>query len=81
MRVQTYNNVRTISETTDLFNWCLDHFGYPGTDSGNRWAYGKRPDWIGSTICSGPFDIEWIAFKQEKDATVFLLAWPEPNEP
>jgi hypothetical protein len=75
VRVETHNDERTIHEMHNLFMWCMDHFGYPGAEPGCRWWYGKEPDWVGSTICSGPFDIEWIDFYDAKDATVFLLRW------
>jgi hypothetical protein len=75
MRVEMHNVERTIYEMQEMFTWCVDHFGHPGTEPDCKWRYGKDPDFVGSTFCSGPFDIEWIDFADERDATMFVLRW------
>lgn len=72
MRVKTNNEIRTVDEMYDMFAWCIGQFDKPG----KRWIYGKDSvDFTGGIFISGPFDIEWIEFTDDKDATVFMLRW------
>lgn len=76
MRVETRNEERPVNEMYDMFAWCTDQFGNPGRGPKGRWIYGRDSvDFVGNKICNGPFDVEWIEFFDEKDATVFALRW------
>lgn len=75
MRINTNNNNRTVNEMNEMFEWCLKNFGMPGEESPHRWTYGKDSGWLGNNLCSGPFDIEWLDFHNDKDASFFLLVW------
>lgn len=73
IRVLTRNNDRTVDEMSEMWQWLIKTFKRPGFK--NNWTYGKKEEWAGSTICSGPFEIEWIDFANHDDATLFLLRW------
>lgn len=79
MKVKTNNEIRTIHEMSDMWRWMTDTFGPPEAHNGNlkRWTYGKdNPGYLGSMTIDGTFDIEWFDFRDEKDATLFMLRWP-----
>ena len=69
-RILTRNTERTIYEMEAMFSWCIDMFG--GRDC---WRYGKAEDWAGSTFCNGSYEIEFMDFRDEEDATMFILKW------
>jgi hypothetical protein len=73
--VRTNNQERTIIEMDELFRWCLSTFGIPGNELDSTWMYGKTPDWTGSSRPNGPWDVEWIEFRNDRDATLFSLRW------
>jgi hypothetical protein len=76
MRVRTRNEERTIDEMTLMFAWVMDTFG---NDVGDdcRWSYGKDPsNSLGGDLLSGTWEIEWFDFRDDKDATMFMLRWP-----
>lgn len=76
MKVNTNNEIRTIHEMQDMWTWTCEQFGTPGEGSKYTWTYGKdRPGYMGSTTIDGPWDIEWFDFRNEKDATIFMLRW------
>jgi len=72
-RIPTRNDERTVDEMTEMWTWLIETFKKPGYK--NSWRYGKKEDWVGSTFCSGPFEMEWIEFDNDADATLFLLRW------
>lgn len=78
MKVQTRNQERTIFEMSEMWTWMTRTFGPPEAHNSNqkRWTYGKdHPGFMGSELIDGTFDIEWFDFRDERDATVFLLRW------
>ena len=79
MKVKTDNEIRTVNEMANMWSWMTDHFGVPEAHNGNqkRWTYGKdSKGFLGSdTIINGTWEIEWFDFRDEKDATMFLLRW------
>ena len=72
IKVEIDNTNRTMEEMSYIFAWCLRTFGEPTTED-MRWTYGKEPDWTGSNMCNGTFDIEWFKFSDEKDVIIFKL--------
>ena len=70
MRVSTRNKERTVQEMGELFNWCVNTF------DPKVWTYGKEPGFLQNTLCDGPYDVEWVDFPNEKNATMFMLRWP-----
>jgi hypothetical protein len=78
MRVKTNNDFRTIEEMNDMWVWMVSTLGSPKAhgNKAKRWTYGKdnRGDPTDGII-SGTFDIEWFDFREDADATVFLLRW------
>lgn len=78
MKVYTNNEVRTIFEMSEMWYWMTDTFGPPEAHNDNlkRWTYGKdNPGWTGSTFIDGTHDIEWFDFRDDSDATLFILRW------
>lgn len=75
IQVSTQNDERTIDEMREMWDWLINTFGSPEPSHPGTWTYGKEWDWVGSTFCSDPSEIEWIKFNNEKDATIFLLRW------
>lgn len=71
IRVYTNKHTRTIRESLELFTWLLDKFGDPG----ERWAYGKEPDWTGQVFVSSCAEIEWFEFRDENDRVLAALRW------
>ena len=71
IRVYTNNHDRTMRESLELFTWLLDNFGNPG----EKWSYGKSPDWTGGVMVSHCAEIEWIDFQDEKDRLLAALRW------
>jgi hypothetical protein len=57
----------------------VDNFGVPAShnDDKKRWAYGKDTKSVFGcdTILNGTWEIEWFNFRDEKDATMFMLRW------
>ena len=79
MKVATRNSEREIFEMTQMWWWMTDTFGPPEAHSEHkkRWTYGKdHPGFMGSELIDGTWDIEWFEFRDEKDATMFMLRWP-----
>ncbi len=72
MRLYTNNKERTFDEMNGIFWWCIENFGEPSDDT---WSYGKEPGFLGNELCDGPYDVEFIDFKKEQDATAFKLTW------
>ncbi len=78
MKVKTDNEIRTVYEMAEMWGWMTDHFGPPESHNDNkkRWTYGKDSvGYLGGTLIDGTWDIEWFDFRDEKDATMFLLRW------
>ena len=75
IRVDTEHMQRTIYDMRDMFNWCVASFGPART----TWKYGREPGFLGSDMCSGPEDIEWIDFENDSDAVLFQLKWQLPE--
>lgn len=78
MKVKTDNEIRTVDEMSEMWHWMTKNFGPPEAHNGNlkRWTYGKDSvGFLGGTLCDGTWDIEWFDFRDEKDATMFLLRW------
>lgn len=78
MRVKTNNQVRTIFEMSEMWVWMTTTFGPPEAHNGNlkRWTYGKdHPGFMGSELIDGTFDIEWFDFRDDRDATMFIMRW------
>lgn len=78
MKVKTNNEIRTIFEMSEMWTWMTNTFGPPEAHNGNarRWTYGKdNPGYLGSMTIDGTFDIEWFDFRDEKDATIYILRW------
>ncbi len=75
IKMETNNLQRTIFQMRDMFNWCTLTFG----KCGERWSYGRSLGFLGSDMCSGPEDIEWIQFENDSDATMFQLKWVMPE--
>jgi hypothetical protein len=78
MRVKTDNDVRTFDDMHDMWRWMVSTFGPPEahSDTAKRWTYGKdNHGYSGHVIIHGTFDIEWFDFREEADATLFLLRW------
>lgn len=79
MKVSTRNTERTIFEMSEMWVWMTRTFGPPEAHNDNkkRWTYGKdTPGFMGSDLIDGTFDIQWFDFRDERDATVFMLRWP-----
>ncbi len=79
MKVKTNNEIRTIDEMAEMWVWMTNTFGPPEAHNHykKRWTYGKdRPGYMGSSLIDGTWDIEWFDFREEKDATIFMLRWP-----
>ena len=79
MKVATRNKERTIDEMHDIWVWMTNTYGPPEAHNDNlkRWTYGKdHPGFLGSELIDGTWDIEWFDFRDEKDATMFMLRWP-----
>lgn len=78
MKVYTKNTERTIFEMTDMWKWMTNTYGPPEAHNDNlkRWTYGKdSKGYMGTDILDGTHDIEWFEFRDEKDATMFILRW------
>jgi hypothetical protein len=79
MKIKTNNRERSIYEMWEIWHWMTDTFGPPEAHNDNlkRWTYGKdSPDsYEGRVIIDGTWDIEWFDFRDEKDATMFILRW------
>lgn len=79
MKVYTNNEVREFGEMNTIWGWMTDNFGPPENHSGTpkaRWTYGKdTPDFVGSNIINGTWEIEWFDFVYDKDAMLFTLRW------
>jgi hypothetical protein len=79
MKVKTNNEIRTVDEMSKMWYWMTDTFGAPEAHNGNkkRWTYGKdTKGFLGSdTIINGTWEIEWFDFRDDKDATMFILRW------
>ena len=78
MRVKTNNQIRTIFEMSEMWVWMTNTFGPPEAHNGNlkRWTYGKdHPGFLGSETIDGTFDIEWFDFRDDRDATMFIMRW------
>lgn len=77
MKVSTRNTDRTMSEMYEMWHWLTRTFGPPAASDCTikRWTYGKEIDVFGHAMVSGPFEIEWIDFADEKDAVFFELRW------
>lgn len=79
MKVQTRNQERTVDEMSNMWYWMTNTFGPPEAHNHylKRWTYGKdHPGFMGSELVDGTWDIEWFDFRDEKDATMFMLRWP-----
>ena len=79
MRVRTRNMERTIFDMSDMWVWMTNTFGPPEAHNEHkkRWTYGKdHLGYLGSDLINGTFDIEWFEFRDERDATLFMLRWP-----
>lgn len=79
MRVATNNEIRTIHEMNEIWYWMTENFGNPEAHTSDiraRWTYGKdNPGYLGGTLVDGTWDIEWFDFRNEKDATMYILRW------
>jgi hypothetical protein len=79
MKVSTRNTERRIAEMTQMWYWMTNTYGPPEAHNDNmkRWTYGKdSPGFMGSSLIDGTWDIEWIEFRDDKDATMFMMRWP-----
>ena len=76
VRVYIDEEKKTIIRMYEMFNFLLEEFGEPGDDE-SLWTYGKSKDWVGSTMCSGPSEIEFLDFVNEEDAVAFKLKWQQ----
>ena len=79
MKVLTKNTERTIFEMSEMWTWMVNTYGPPEAHNDNlkRWTYGKdHYGFMGDLRIDGTFDIEWFEFRDDKDATVFMLRWP-----
>ena len=78
MKVHTNNEIRTVDEMQEMWHWMTATFGVPSSHNENkkRWTYGKDSQgYLGGTLINGTWEIEWFDFRDEKDATMFMLRW------
>lgn len=63
--------INTIQDVINAYNWCVDQFGYPG----DVWQYGNDKRFLSNGVINGPHEIEYLIFKDSKDALHFKLAF------
>jgi len=75
MIVRTRNTERSGYEMDRMWEWIVSTFGFPTPALPGVWSYGRSIDRTGTTVVSSTWDIEWIDFQRDCDATLFILRW------
>lgn len=60
-----------LSEIESRLKWCFNQFGEPG----DRWAYGKKPNFFSGGLINHPGEIEYFIFSNLEDATIYKLKY------